>query len=423
MADKTVAFRPFPGQSFSITGSESDAGIVGEIERSGGLYQRDLAALLRGRLAPDAVVADIGAHIGVVTALLAGLCPKGHVYAFEPAAENHAHLSANMAANGFDNVTVERAAVFDTDGEISLEYDAAYPGGSHVGGAGSTVPSVRFDTWSRTVGLDRLDLVKLDVEGVELAVLAGAAETLRRFRPLVVVECNPAALRRFGGAGYGDLLRRLRALFPLVGVIGPGGSVTPIASAGHLRMILGRFGVIDLVGIPVAPWAEIVRQRARAFVALARLLVRHNRRRPPEGGNFVVDPGGIALQPLQPDVSGAAGELTQVAVEIRNDSPWWLSSAFAYPVNLSYRWLDDSGAPTGVEGRRTNFPESLGPGGSARVDVTVALPATPGRHTLKLTVVQERFAWLDDLDPSCAARLPATVATPAAGSSPVGPAA
>jgi FkbM family methyltransferase len=410
VADKTVAFRPFPGQSFSITGSESDAGIVGEIERSGGLYQRDLAALLRGRLAPDAVVADIGAHIGVVTALLAGLCPKGHVYAFEPAAENHAHLSANMAANGFDNVTVERAAVFDTDGEISLEYDAAYPGGSHVGGAGSTVPSVRFDTWARTVGLDRLDLVKLDVEGVELAVLAGAAETLRRFRPLVVVECNPAALRRFGGAGYGDLLRRLRALFPLVGVIGPGGSVTPIASAGHLRMILGRFGVIDLVGIPAVASRDLLRSRVRAVAALARLLARNNRRRLPEDGNFVVDPAGIALRPASPALTGAAGEVTEVAVDVRNGSRSWLSSAFAYPLNLSYRWLDDRGVPTGIEGRRTNFPEPLAPGRSARIGVKVQLPDTPGRYTLLLTVVQEHFAWLDDLDAGCSARLPATIA-------------
>ena len=407
-----MAFRPFEGQCFSITGSESDAGIVGELERSGGFYQRDLAALLQGRLAADAVVADVGAHIGVVTALLAGLCPRGHVYAFEPAAENHAHLSTNVAANGLGNVTVERAAVFDRDGEISLEFDAAYPGGSHVGGAGSTVPSVRFDTWARAAGIDRLDLVKLDVEGAELAMLAGAAETLRRFRPLLVVECNPAALRRFGGAGYGDLLRRLRTLFPLIGVIGAGGSVTPVASAAHLRLLLGRAGVIDLLAVPAASRAEIARERARGLASFARLQADHNRWRPPEGGNFVVDPGGIRLRPDQPALAGAAGEVTEVAIEIRNGSRFWLSSAFPYALNLSYRWLDADGAPTGIEGRRTNLPGPLGPGRSVRVGVKVELPERPGRYTLVLTVVQERYAWLDDLDPGCAARLTATVAAP-----------
>jgi hypothetical protein len=175
-------------------------------------------------------------------------------------------------------------------------------------------------------------------------------------------------------------------------------------------MILGRFGVIDLVGIPAVASRDLLRSRVRAVAALARLLARNNRRRLPEDGNFVVDPGGIALRPASPALTGAAGEVTEVAVDVRNGSRSWLSSAFAYPLNLSYRWLDDRGVPTGIEGRRTNFPEPLAPGRSARIGVKVQLPDTPGRYTLLLTVVQEHFAWLDDLDAGCSARLPATIA-------------
>jgi FkbM family methyltransferase len=409
VADKTVAFRPFPEHTFSITGSESDAGVVGEIERSGGFYQRDLAALLRGRLPVDAVVADVGAHIGVVTVLMAGLCPKGHVYAFEPVAENHAHLTANIVANQVDNVTALRAAVFDTDGEITLEYDAAYPGGSHVGLGGAVVESIRFDSWARREQLDRLDLVKLDVEGVELAVLGGATETMRRFRPMLVVECNPVALHRFGGTDYAAFLRRLRSLFPVVGVIGPGGDVTPLASAGHLRLILGERGVVDLVGLPAVPFKEVVRQRLRAVVAMTRLMRGRDRERPPSQG-FVVDTAGIKLHPVRTQpISGASGEILKVEVEVSNGPYWWLSSELTHPVNVSYRWLDDTGAPTGIEGRRCNLPEPLAPGGSTHVDVAVELPGAPGRFTLVLTLVQEHFTWFDDLDPGCTARLPATV--------------
>ena len=184
VADKTVSFRPYPGQSFSIVGSEHDAGIVGELERSGGLYQRELTALLRRRLPPDAVVVDGGAHIGVLTMLLAALCPGGRVYAFEPVPENHAHLQRNLAANGIDNVTVEQIALYGSDGELTLIFDEAYPGGSHVGDGKCRVPSARLDTWARSRNLDRLDLVKLDVEGAEPAVLDGAEETLRRLRPM-----------------------------------------------------------------------------------------------------------------------------------------------------------------------------------------------------------------------------------------------
>jgi FkbM family methyltransferase len=412
VADKTVAFRPFPGQVFSITGNESDAGIVGELERSGGFYQRDLAALLQGRLAADAVVVDAGAHIGVVTVLLAGLAPLGHVHAFEPVPENHAHLTANVAANALDNVTVHRAAVFDTDGEISVEYDATYPGGSHVGQGGATVPSVRFDTWAAAAELDRLDLVKLDVEGVELAVLDGATETLRRFRPILVVECNPVALPRFGGTSYAALLRRLRSLCPLVGVIGAGGSITPVASPAHLRLILGQRGVVDLVALPAPTPKEVAREWARAFVTVARMRKGTIPSQPP-ADTFVVDAGGIRLRPGISAVSGAPGEILEVPVELTNGPHWWLSSSFAHPVNASYRWLDESGARTDLEGRRTNLPAPLSPGDSVCVAVAVELPAAPGRYTLALTLVQEHFAWLDDLDPGCTARLAATVAAPA----------
>jgi FkbM family methyltransferase len=413
VADKTVAFRPFPEHTFSITGSESDAGVVGELERSGGFYQRDLATLLRGRLPADAVVADVGAHIGVVTVLLAGLCPKGHVYSFEPVAENHAHLTANIAANGLDNVTALRAAVFDTDGEINLEYDAVYPGGSHVGRDGSAVASIRFDTWARSEGLDRLDLVKLDVEGVELAVLGGAAETLRRFRPLVVVECNPVALHRFGGTGYAALLHRLRRLYPVVGVIGPGGNVTPLASERHLRLMLGERGVVDLVCQPAVPLKEVVRQRLQAVAALTRLMRRRDRERP-SVQSFVVDAAGIRLRPTTHSIAGAPGEILVVEVEISNGPYWWLSSELvnAHPINVSYRWLDETGVPTGIEGRRSGLTEPLAPGGSTAVGVTVELPGSPGRFTLVLTLVQEHFTWFDDLDPGCTARLLATVAAP-----------
>jgi hypothetical protein len=306
---------------------------------------------------------------------------------------------------------VHRAALFDSDGEIGLEYNAMYPGGSHVGSGGATVSSMRLDTWARNEGLDRLDLVKLDVEGVELAVLDGAAETLRRFRPIVVVECNPVALSRFGDTGYAVLLRRMRALFPLVGVIGPGGRIIPVASVGHLRLLLGQWGVIDLVGLPSAPPSKLVRQWARALASLARLRVRRNRWRQPVE-NFVIDPGGITLRPATPALSGGPGQILEIAVDVTNRSRSWLSSGFPHqPVNVSYRWLDESGGPTGLEGRRTNFPAPLAPGRVARLAVSVELPAAPGRYALVLTLVQEHFAWLDDLDAGCTARLSATVAT------------
>lgn len=409
MADKTVEFRPFPGQSFSLTGSENDAGIIGELERSGGLYQRDLVALLRRQLASDAVAVDGGAHIGVISVLLASLCPGGHVYAFEPAPENLGHLERNLVANGLTNVTIERRALYRDDGEITLAFDEAYPGGSHIGDGKTRVGATRLDTWARAQGLDRLDLLKLDVEGAELAVLDGAEETLRRFKPLTVVECNPVALPRLTGKSYRELFRRLRGLFPVVALIGTGGVVLPLVGQRHLELALNHHGVVDLICLPHRfRGAEQRMAHGRAAKHFARLLASHNRFRPPEE-NFVVDAGAIDLQ-ARSRLEGCPAEKRTLPVDVRNGTKTWLSSQFRYhPVHLSYRWFDTDGGVVVAEGHRTTLPEPLAPGASVRVDAMVELPPTAGDYELCLTMVQEHFSWLDDIDGRCTGRIPVTV--------------
>ena len=61
------------------------------------------------------------------------------------------------------------------------------------------------------------------------------------------------------------------------------------------------------------------------------------------------------------------------------------------------------------EGHRTPLPAPLAPGGSVRLDATVQLPAVAGEYELCLTLVQEHFAWLDEIDERCTTRVPATV--------------
>lgn len=410
MADKTVSFRPFPGQSFSLRGSNADAGIIGELERSGGLYQRELAALLRRRLRSNAVCIDGGAHVGVISVLLASLCPTGCVYAFEPVPETSAYLEHNLAANNITNVTVERLALYSDDGEITLAFDESYPGGSHIGEGKCRVTTARLDSWVHSRGLDRLDLLKLDVEGAEPAVLDGAEETLRRFQPLTVVECNPVALPRLGGTSYRQLFLRLQGLFPVVALIGSGGSLLPLADIRHLELALNHHGVVDLVGLPHRLQGTEQRlARGRAGTHFARLLATHNRFRPP-AENFVVDPGAITLRPEIAGLGGRVAEMVSVDVEVYNGTKNWLSSQFRYqPILLSYRWYDTEGNLAVSEGHRTELPAPLAPGASVRLAATVQLPAIPGDYDLSITMVQEHFAWLDEIDPRCSARVPATV--------------
>lgn len=406
MADKTVVYRPYPGAELSITGDAADTGIVGNIERTGGRYEEDVTGFLRQVVPENGVVVDAGANIGVLSLLAARLAPRGRVYAFEPAPRTADYIRANAAANRVTNIEVEAVALSDHEGEIEFAVNTEYPAGAHlaVDEASITVPTTTLDAWASRVGLDRLDVLKIDVEGAELLVLAGAAATIARFRPVVVAECNAGALRRVAGRPFVDLYRTLRSMYPVVGILAPDGGVVPLTGETHLELRMGDAGVVDLVGLrgPAS-----LRGRVRGWLDHAALAARHTSRRPPKV-NFVVTPRiGLAVTG---EVSGSAGSLVTLPVEIDNRSRWWLSSDFVYePVHLSYRWLRPDGTVVVAMGNRTRLPEPLRPGGTAVVGADVVLPPEPGDYTLAVTLVQESWGWLDEIDPACRREVAVTV--------------
>ena len=184
-----------------------------------GTYEPGLLGLLRGALRRGDVLVDVGAHVGVHALTAAARLRRlggGTVVAFEPARDSAATLRAAAARNRLD-VTVVECALGRGPGTAELRADPAYGAADagvrslHGHGAAvQTVPVVAFDAWVRQAGLDRLDVVKLDVEGAELDALAGMRDSLARLRPrLLSVEVKDSVLRRAGtdGAAVRRLLR------------------------------------------------------------------------------------------------------------------------------------------------------------------------------------------------------------------------
>ena len=119
------------------------------------------------------------------------------------------------------------------------------------------------------------------------------------------------------------------------------------------------------------------------------------------------------------------GEQLSVQVEVENGSAQRLGSFVPFPVHLSYRWLGADGRTIVDQGARTLLIPSLTPGEKATYSCRADAPSTPGRHRLRMTLVQESVRWLDTIDPPVSAEAevdsPARAAGRRARPDPTGP--
>jgi FkbM family methyltransferase len=175
-----------------------------------GTYEPGLLRFLAEELRAGDVVVDVGAHVGVhaLTAArrLRELGGDGRVIAFEPTPDSAAAVRAAAARNGVP-VEVVEAALGDTEGTVELRGDPRY--GAHDAGVRSLygegevvarAPLRTFDAWAAETRLDRLDVVKVDIEGAEILALRGMRASLRRLRPrLLAIEVKDVVMERGPG--------------------------------------------------------------------------------------------------------------------------------------------------------------------------------------------------------------------------------
>jgi len=211
--------------------NRQDLGVGAQLAAAGA-YDPDEIALL-GTLVKsigraDAVVLDIGANIGVHAVSLADMVgPRGRVHAFEAQRIVYYMLAGNLALNSIENVFCHHAAVGAAPGRIRIpqfDYGRPLSFGSvefgpqqvePIGQARGNDPARMDHVDVITVdgmGLPAVHLMKIDVEGMELDVLRGAAKTIERDRPLLFVEYLKGDRKALAGwllaAGYRLFLHR-----------------------------------------------------------------------------------------------------------------------------------------------------------------------------------------------------------------------
>ena len=147
-------------------------------------------------LTPGGVFADIGGNTGMFTVKAAQFFRNhggGTVITFEPLPEMLAILEKNLTANGFENVRLRSFCLGETPGAAEFWINFNRPASSGLVNRDASARRVstmvfRFDDVFPLEKLTRLDYVKIDVEGAEALVLAGAVETFKKFRPIVQLE-------------------------------------------------------------------------------------------------------------------------------------------------------------------------------------------------------------------------------------------
>ena len=220
-----------------------------------GEWDGDELRLALAHIPANGVFLDVGAYFGWYALNVARERPRARVIAFEPVPSSQALLEENRARNRLPNVRLARSAVGAAVGEAEMELPPSANGGSAHFAAGdgvaerTRVPVTTLDAAVEEQSLLRVDFVKIDVEGAEMEVLRGAAETLRRHRPRLLVELNPTALRA-RGADPAELLALLDALGYTCWEVGRRGRLAPFGPEGLSRPELER-GYVNLLGEPV----------------------------------------------------------------------------------------------------------------------------------------------------------------------------
>lgn len=213
------------GKQFQVFGYRDDVWYQG-IKADGRLKEFNLLHL-KDLIASDDICIDLGANIGMITLALSILAPAGHVYAFEGSADTTRALQETLRVNALANVSAanvivgrscEKVKFFDIPGMRSSGHCVPADTARNAASAQGTSLITQSETKSvdQLVGelaLQRLDFIKIDVEGAELDVLSGATQTFQRFSPLVVMEFNSYAFTHLREIAPRQALRQILNVF------------------------------------------------------------------------------------------------------------------------------------------------------------------------------------------------------------------
>lgn len=184
-------------------------------------YERLDSAMIFELVEDDALVFDIGGNIGYYSIALAKM-KHCTIHAFEPVASTYKQFIANAYYNGVqDRVRINNFGLFDKSGELTF-----YVYKQDFGNASAAIMHEekdnekiickveQLDEYVKAQGVERIDFIKLDVEGAEIFALRGGLKSIEKYKPILFVEM----LRKWA-AKYGYHPNEIIAMLEQIGYI------------------------------------------------------------------------------------------------------------------------------------------------------------------------------------------------------------
>lgn len=245
---------------FAVLGLTGDVSVAQVIGRTGWWEPHVMEAIVR-HLPPGGAFVDVGANIGVHSVLGAlRVGSEGHVLALEASPITHSVLAQNLAGTGCPGAVAVNVGVWNKLGPMRFRHLTSIVGGSHITVTGKespwdaqafTVLCAPLDVLVNLAGLERVDLIKIDVEGSEFQVLDGARETLKRDRPALILEYNSITAQYFDGRSAADLHQLVRDLGYQITFLAPDLASSDANDYQTLERIWNRgLRVLDVICLP-----------------------------------------------------------------------------------------------------------------------------------------------------------------------------
>jgi len=196
----TIAINYYDGIINLYKGSFTD-----DLLLNSGNYEENLQRVMKGLVTEGDVVIDIGANIGIHTILLSKLVGKeGRVIAFEPVPHLLKRLNTNLTLNSCRNTTVCNYAIGNENKKTSMnavsEEDFNQGSSSLVLNENLSLGHIQIDDLEVNVrklddlynelGLNKINFIKMDIEGFEYFALQGMSKIIRDHRPSLIIEYN-----------------------------------------------------------------------------------------------------------------------------------------------------------------------------------------------------------------------------------------